>query len=203
MWYHPGRRTRSAAILDSLRWWYSLCISLLKTTWHLTSLNLSIYWTYRLSAYDSKKALSPASLIFFEADMTIISWNPIFVTKRQGLAPTLRQCFAVLVSSFARRRLLLVELLRNFVQRRHLKLILEFLHTQSFLEWLNIWPLSIVFIACEDWNRTWLCSSTSKCWDDVRIYLNGYANTISGFRQLLFFCLVLGTVSTFLSSCKI
>ena len=165
--------------------------------------------------------------------MTIISWNPICVTKRQGLAPTLRQCFAVLVSSFARRRLLLVELLRNFVQRKHLKLILVFLHkqsflewlniwplpkvfipkhlklilvflhTQSFLEWLNIWPLPIVFIPCEDWNWTWLCSSTSKCWDDVRLYQNGYANTISGFTQLLFFCLVLGTVSPFLSSFKI
>ena len=118
-------------------------------------------------------------------------------------SPTLRQCFTVLVSSFAGWRLLLVELLRNFVHRKHLKLILVFVHTQSFLEWLNIWPLPTVFIPCEDWNRTWLCSSTSKCWDDVKLYLNGYADTISGFRQFLFFCLVLGTVSPFLSSRKI
>ena len=55
-----------------------------------------------------------------------------------------------------------------------------------FLRVAEYLTASYSFIRFEDWNWTWLCSSTSKCWDDVRLYLNGYANTISGFRQLLF-----------------
>lgn len=154
--------------------------------------------------------LSPLRVWFQESPLSskfFLGWHDDNLLKPnicyQIRSPTLRQCFTVLVSSFAGRRLLLVELLHNFVQRKHLKLILVFVHTQSFLEWLNIWPLLTVFIPWEDWNRTWLCSSTSKCWDDVRLCLNGYTDTISGFRQFLFFCLVLGTVSPFLSSRKI
>ena len=91
----------------------------------------------------------------------------------------------------------------QFRSTQTLKVNFSILAYAVFLRVAEYLTASIVFIPCEDWNRTWLCSSTSKCWDDVRLYLNGYANTISGFRQLLFFCLVLVTVLPFLSSRKI
>lgn len=143
-----------------------LCISLLKTTWQLKFSELvNILNLSPLRVWFQESPLSSKLLLGWHED-NLLKPNICYQT-RAGLAPTLRQCFAVLVSSFARRRLLLVELLRNFVQRKHLKLILVFVHTQSFLEWLNIWPLPIVLIRFKDWNRTWSCSYTSSCWDDV------------------------------------